>query len=115
MDERAGYDRAEDVAAYVATLLPVQQQAIATAQLAGCRFERREVTRDLGWSIRRSSDRYIDTTVYDVSLPDGAYIGMFEDIYEGALMCLNWMNTTHGVPTENLFQLREDNEPPERA
>lgn len=87
------------MAAYVESLFPAQQQAIATAQLAGCRFERRSVERNLGKSRDEwAGQRWITTTEYVAFLPEGTEVGTFEDIYEGALKCLSILDPPHGAP-----------------
>lgn len=120
MGERCEED---DVAAYIATLLPLQQQAIATAQLAGCRFERRSTERCIQDDSPRVSregrayfpTKWIATLEYAVFLPNGDSVGTFEDIWEGALACLNYLNHTHEAPrradfADGAFALRPDNE-----
>jgi hypothetical protein len=103
----------EELAAYMATLLPLQQQTIAKAQLAGCRFERSTVQRFLGWDFAvRKSNGWIETTTYEVFLPDGTAAGTGEDIYECALIALSILDTP-STPTETLtglFKLSAENE-----
>lgn len=92
-------DHGDELAAYVATLFPLQQQTIATAQLAGCRFERRTVERHSGvWGRVGFGAKWITTTVYEAFLPDGTQVGTFEDIYESAIVCLSILDTPHGAP-----------------
>jgi hypothetical protein len=104
------------LAAYVATLFPFQQQAIATAQLAGCRFECRRVERSLGWErdMDRFRQKWVDTTEYEVFLPDGTSAGEGEDIYECALIALSILNTPAeprpSVIAAGLFALSPENE-----
>jgi hypothetical protein len=120
-EDADAYDAAA-LAAYTATLLPIQQQAIATAQLAGCRFERRSTERDIRGEVRRSREGqpyrpalWIGTTKYEAFLPDGASAGTFEDIYEGALVCLSILNTPEQKPDAlaGAFQLMPENRSPD--
>lgn len=107
----------EAMEAYVAPLLPVQQQAIATAQLVGCRFERIVTMRLAGFWEGYRGPRWINTTSYEAFLPDGVSVGTFEDIYEGALACLAVLNAPAVpplvpplVPARALFKLDPENE-----
>jgi hypothetical protein len=115
--DRDAFD-GQALADYVATLLPLQQQAIATAQLAGCRFERRSVERHTGIWRPVPGDKiskWITTTQYEAFLPDGTSCGVAEDIYECALIALSILDTPHGAPRrgalpDGAFALRPDNE-----
>lgn len=104
----------EELAAYMATLLPLQQQAIAKAQLAGCRFERTHTQRFLGWDRQsRKSGGWVSTTTYEVFMPDGTAAGTGEDIYECALIALSILDTPEpalGADMTSLFKLSADNE-----
>lgn len=110
-------DKDAELAADVVHLLPVQQQAIATAQLAGCRFEARSYERRVGYGVWNKSElpwryKWIVTTEYEIFLPDGTSAGIGEDIYECALIALNFLNYTTPVkPDETLFKLAPENEP----
>lgn len=112
----ADSDMEDDLAAYVATLFPFQQQAIATAQLAGCRFEQRATSRSAGWENELGKWRFksIDTTEYEAFLPDAQSLGCFEDIYEGAVRCLALLNADEaprrGALDDGAFALQPENE-----
>lgn len=105
----------DDMEAYVAALLPEQQRAIAMAQLAGCQFERETSMRYVGDYIRRPRRQsWIETSVYHAFLPSGQLVGVFEDIYEGALACLSILNEdeTKAKPDAlAMFKLLPENEP----
>ena len=98
---------------FCAHLLPVQQQAISTAQLAGCRFEARRYERDVRDAVKLSregypyrSPRWVTTTEYEVFLPDGTSAGTGEDIYECALIALSILNTP--APSETTSKVSKE-------
>jgi hypothetical protein len=106
---------ASSMEAYCAQLLPTQQHAIATAQLAGCRFEQRTYERDLGWVPgRKRAEQLVTTSEYEVFLPDGTSAGIGEDIYECALIALSILDTPPTRPSaqesSTLFKLDPENE-----
>lgn len=69
---------------YLAALFPFQREAIAMAQLAGCEFRPVEKVR------RGYNNRLL--MLYETFLPNGEYVGLYEDIYECAVECLNALN-----------------------
>lgn len=99
--------------AQIALLLPVQQQTIAMAQLAGCEFRPQTVMRHTGFGA--GENRWIDTTEYVAFLPDGTQLrAAFEDLYEAAVACLDHLNG-HNEPTKldpDLFRLLPENKQP---
>lgn len=106
------------LADFVATLLPVQQQAIATAQLAGCRFERRTYERFLGFVSKAEwreqgakRQQWAKTTEYALFMPDGTLVGVYEDIYECAVIALRRLDGPPSHPTDKMFKLDPWNEP----
>jgi hypothetical protein len=108
----------EKLQAHIDTLLPVQQQAIAMAQLAGCEFRARWTERYLGHAGAFMPDTgytgWAVTLEYTALLPDGTKLGVFEDVYLAACACLDELNG-HNKPTElnpDLFRLAPGNEQP---
>lgn len=104
----------EKLQAHIALLLPVQQQTIAMAQLAGCEFKAYRTERHIGYIQGNHANRWVETTEYAATLPDGTIFGMFEDVYEAAAACLDHLNG-HNKPAElnpDLFYLLLENEQP---
>jgi hypothetical protein len=93
---------------YLAALFPFQREAIAMAQLAGCEFRPVE-------KIRRGYNNRL-LMLYETFLPNGEYIGLYDDIYEGAVACLYKLNTSEQNPKPSLdgglFRLLPENEQP---
>jgi len=100
--------------AQIALLLPVQQQTIAMAQLAGCSFEPKMTERHIGYVSGNYSSNWVMTTLYVATLPDGTVFGLFEDLYGAAVACLDHLNG-HNEPIKldpDLFRLLPENEQP---
>lgn len=97
---------------YHEALLPLQQETIARAALAGVRWERIEVT-DWEWRGRGRMHKNKRTKFIGL-LADGTSFGEFEDIYECALVGLSVVDTSEqpARPDIDGFELREDNAQP---
>lgn len=100
--------------AYLESLLPMQRLIIAKAALAGARFEQTISERQIRTpSLTHEFGRaqWVTHTMIDVYMPDGEYLGRFEDRYEASCFVVGHLEGSYTLPGKDMDKLFKVIEP----